>query len=357
MTISRTVLAEAVLCTISDAIVAADERGIIQAWNPGAERIFGYTSGIIIPEQLRARHWLGYRQVMATGESRYGHGDILAVPGIRKDGERISLEFTIVPLRDEAGQVIGMAAIMRDVTIRFDHTPSTGEPMARKANKTKSKRGSTAKFKAKRSGSKPLMAKVASVRTAKSTTSMSRGSNGKSTTSPLNPALSGSKPLMAKAASVRTAKPTTSMSRGSNGKPPASPLNPALSGIKPLMAEADSPTTSIGRASNGKPPTSPLNPALSGSKPLMAEAALVRAAPSTSMSRASNGEPPTFPLNPALTVMAMMGRVMGAYAEFPARLAQCRTPMDIWSEQARFVQRVFSASPVSADRPLRAQSQ
>ena len=191
--------------------------------------------------------------------------------------------------------------------------------MAKKANKTKSKRRSTAKFKAKRSGSKPLMAKAASVRTAKSTTSMSRGSNGKSTTSPLNPALSGSKPLMAEAASVRTAKPSTSMSKASNGKPTTLLLNPALSGSKPLMAEADSPTTSIGRTSNGKPPTSPLNP--------------------------------------ALTVIAMMGRVMGAYAEFPARLAQCRSPMDIWSEQARFVQRVFSASPVSADRPLRAQSQ
>ena len=119
--------------------------------------------------------------------------------------------------------------------------------MAKKANKTKSKRRSTPKFKAKRSGSKPLMAKAASVRTAKPTTSMSRGSNGKPTTSPLNPALSGSKPLMAEAASVRTAKPSTSMSKASNGKPTTSLLNPALSGSKPLMAEADSPTTSIGQ--------------------------------------------------------------------------------------------------------------
>jgi hypothetical protein len=74
--------------------------------------------------------------------------------------------------------------------------------------------------------------------------------------------------------------------------------------------------------------------------------------PSTSMSKASNGKPTTSPLNPALTVIAMMGRVMGAYAEFPARLAQCRSPIDIWSEQARFVQRLFNASPVSVDRPL-----
>jgi PAS domain S-box-containing protein len=128
MTISPSVLAEAVLRTSSDAIVVADGEGIIRFWNPGAERIFGHASGeaigqsldIIIPERLRARHWLGYRQVMATGESRYGHGDVLAVPGIQKDGGRISLEFTIVPLRDETGRMIGMAAIMRDVTARFE---------------------------------------------------------------------------------------------------------------------------------------------------------------------------------------------------------------------------------------------
>jgi hypothetical protein len=74
--------------------------------------------------------------------------------------------------------------------------------------------------------------------------------------------------------------------------------------------------------------------------------------PTTSIGRTSNGKPPTSPLNPALTAIAMMGRVIGAYAEFPARLAQCRSPMDIWSEQARFVQRLFNASPVSVDRPL-----
>lgn len=191
--------------------------------------------------------------------------------------------------------------------------------MAKKANKTKSKRRSTAKFKAKRSGSKPLMAKAAPVRTAKPTTSISRASNGKPPTSPLNPALSGRKPRMAEAASVRTAKPSTSMSKASKGKPATSPLNPALSESKPLMAEAYSPSTSMGKGSNGQPPASPRNP--------------------------------------ALTVMAMMGRVMSAYAEFPARLAQCRSPMDIWSAQARFVQRVFSASPVSVHPPLRVQSQ
>ena len=112
-------------------------------------------------------------------------------------------------------------------------------------------------------------------------------------------------------------------------------------------------STSTSEASNGKLTTSLLNPALGGSEPLMAKAD----PPTTSIGRISNGKPTTSPLNPALTAIAMMGRVMGAYAEFPARLAQCRSPMDIWSEQARFVQRVFNASPLSVDRPMRGWSQ
>ena len=127
MSFSNTV-AEAVLSTSSDAIIAADKEGTIAFWNPGAERIFGYARGtaigksldIIIPERLRKRHWDGYRQVIETGESRYEHGDVLAVPGVKEDGSSVSIEFTIVPLRADTGELIGLAAIMRDVTHRFE---------------------------------------------------------------------------------------------------------------------------------------------------------------------------------------------------------------------------------------------
>lgn len=70
-------LARALLGTNSDAIIAADKDGVVRFWNPGAERIFGYTSedavgqslDIIIPERLRKRHWDGYQQVMEGGEA------------------------------------------------------------------------------------------------------------------------------------------------------------------------------------------------------------------------------------------------------------------------------------------------
>jgi PAS domain S-box-containing protein len=121
-------LPELILSTRSDAIVAADRDGIIRVWNPGAERIFGYAADealgrsldLIIPERLRQRHWVGYRKTMATGETRYGEGDVLSVPALRKDGTTISIEFTILALKDEAGEAIGMGAIIRDVTKRFN---------------------------------------------------------------------------------------------------------------------------------------------------------------------------------------------------------------------------------------------
>jgi len=140
MDVSRSV-ADAVVSANADAIIAADKDGIIVFWNPGATRIFGHLSteamgrslDIIIPERLRKCHWDGYRHVIEGGESRYGAGDILAVPGIAKDGTGISIEFTIVPLRNEAGDLAGLVAIMRDVTKRFEELRALKRKLAASA--------------------------------------------------------------------------------------------------------------------------------------------------------------------------------------------------------------------------------
>ena len=109
-----------------DAIIFADKEGIIRLWNSGAEAIFGYskeeaigeTLDLIVPEKLREKHWEGYRKVMDTGVTKYG-SDILAVPALKKDGSRLSVEFTIVLLKDDTGKPQGTAAIMRDMTERW----------------------------------------------------------------------------------------------------------------------------------------------------------------------------------------------------------------------------------------------
>jgi PAS domain S-box-containing protein len=124
-----------------DAIIYADEQGLIQFWNRSAERIFGFseaealgkTLDIIIPESLRGRHWQGYCATMQTGNTRYGVGETLAVPAMRKDGQRISIEFTILPFRDDAGRMEGTAAILRDVTVRFEETRALRRQLAERS--------------------------------------------------------------------------------------------------------------------------------------------------------------------------------------------------------------------------------
>ena len=106
-----------------DGIVLADRDGVIRLWNKGAEALFGYSQeealgkslDLIVPERFRERHWEGYRRVMATGVTRYGDR-LLSVPAARKDGSRISIDFTLTLLRDSDGKVAGAGAIVRDVT-------------------------------------------------------------------------------------------------------------------------------------------------------------------------------------------------------------------------------------------------
>jgi PAS domain S-box-containing protein len=125
---SLAALALRIVADAPDAILYSDRNGIIQFWNGGCERIFGFASeeaigrslDIIIPASLRERHNRGHAEVMRTGHTKYGADDLLAVPALRKDGSRISVEFSIIPLKDETGTMIGMAAILRDVTQRFE---------------------------------------------------------------------------------------------------------------------------------------------------------------------------------------------------------------------------------------------
>ena len=119
-----------------DGILFADRDGIIRLWNLGAETIFGYTAqealgqnlDLIVPEKLRERHWEGYHRVMETGESRYGK-ELLKVPASHKNGKRISVEFTIILVRNRQNEILGSATIMRDVTERWQKEKALNEKL------------------------------------------------------------------------------------------------------------------------------------------------------------------------------------------------------------------------------------
>lgn len=120
-----------------DAIIVADRDGVIRLWNAGAELIFGHraddalgqTLDLIIPERLRERHWGGFHKAMVGGSTRYGR-ELLAVPGVRKDGTRVSLEFSIVLLRDTDDRLVAVGAILRDVTERWNEQKKLKERLA-----------------------------------------------------------------------------------------------------------------------------------------------------------------------------------------------------------------------------------
>jgi PAS domain S-box-containing protein len=109
-----------------DAVLFVDRKGIIQFWNAGAERIFGFSGAeatgksldIIVPQDLRDRHWWRFHETIRTGKTHYGAGNTLEVRAVRKDGGAVCVGFSMLPFREEDGRIFGIAAILRDVRKR-----------------------------------------------------------------------------------------------------------------------------------------------------------------------------------------------------------------------------------------------
>lgn len=131
-------LARRLLEETSDGIVICDPQGIVHYWNRGAERIFGLTAervvgaalDVIIPENLRARHWAGWNVAIRDGRSKYAEGQLLAVPALHRDGRRISIEFSMQLVKDADGSVEWIAACIRDVTDRYQREIATRRELA-----------------------------------------------------------------------------------------------------------------------------------------------------------------------------------------------------------------------------------
>lgn len=104
-----------------DAIIGKDLDSIITSWNRGAEKIFGYSAGEIVGSSITrlipASHLEEERQILKrvkSGES-VEYFDTLRQS---KDGRLIEVSLTVSPIRDSAGQVIGVSKVARDITQR-----------------------------------------------------------------------------------------------------------------------------------------------------------------------------------------------------------------------------------------------
>ena len=111
----------AVVESSDDAIIGKTLEGTINAWNPGAEKLFGYSSSealgkpiqmLLPPERTDEESEILAR--IKRGESV----DHFETVRIRKDGEKIDISATISPLKDSNGVIVGASKIARDITER-----------------------------------------------------------------------------------------------------------------------------------------------------------------------------------------------------------------------------------------------
>jgi len=114
-----------VLHSVADAVVTADEDGLITMWTGGSEAIFGWSADEIlgspiekiIPEHFRDRHGAGIVRVRDDGEQHVIGKGTVALTGLRRDGTEFPAELTL-----STGQHAGhrfFAAVIRDVTARY----------------------------------------------------------------------------------------------------------------------------------------------------------------------------------------------------------------------------------------------
>ena len=103
----------------SDAILSKNLGGIITSWNPGAERIFGYTAAEAIGQPIsvlfppdRLNEEPGIFARILRGE-RIEHYETLRR---RKDGSLVEISLMVSPILDAAGGIIGASMVARDIT-------------------------------------------------------------------------------------------------------------------------------------------------------------------------------------------------------------------------------------------------
>lgn len=109
----------AIVESSDDAIISKNLNGIIQSWNKGAEKIFGYTADeavgksitIIIPPELHDQEPNILHRI-AAGQRVERFETVRR----RKDGSQFDVSLTISPIRNHEGRIIGASKIARDIS-------------------------------------------------------------------------------------------------------------------------------------------------------------------------------------------------------------------------------------------------
>ncbi len=111
----------AIVESSDDAIVSKNLNGIIESWNRGAEKLFGYTAVEVIGKPvtiLIPPHRLDEEPQILERLKRGEKIDHYETIRMRKDGSEIEISLTVSPVLDKTGKVIGASKIARDITER-----------------------------------------------------------------------------------------------------------------------------------------------------------------------------------------------------------------------------------------------
>jgi PAS domain S-box-containing protein len=104
-----------------DAIVGKDLNGVIASWNPGAERLFGYTADEVVGKSVTKLFPPDLLHEECTILERMRRGEQIEhyeTVRRRKDGSLVDVSLTVSPVRNAAGKVTGVSKIARDISVR-----------------------------------------------------------------------------------------------------------------------------------------------------------------------------------------------------------------------------------------------
>ncbi|MCA3238428.1 MAG: PAS domain-containing protein [Curvibacter sp.] len=126
-----------ILRSMPEAVIFCDLDGIVRVWNAGAEKVFGWSADeaigqsmdMIIPERMRKAHWDGFHQAVARGGVKPGRTSMIT-RSLHKTEESIYIDMSFEMVRNEAGEMLGSLAVVRDATKRFTEEKALRKQLA-----------------------------------------------------------------------------------------------------------------------------------------------------------------------------------------------------------------------------------